>query len=98
MAETFIQALRVYKQPNPATGIDGYALIKKAITIRGGDPEMEFAAALMTEGGPADAHQHHLRNAVAGAREGSLLARNLPLHFVHRGKNIGELRASLVQR
>src|SRR5712692_407456 len=32
--------------PNPAAGVDGYALVKKAIGLRGSDPQMEFAAAL----------------------------------------------------
>src|SRR5260370_29068042 len=34
-------------EPNPAAGLDGYRLITKAISLRGSDPEMEFAAALV---------------------------------------------------
>src|SRR5207244_1345197 len=38
---------------NPAAGVDGYALVKKALALRtsalhGDDPQMEFAAALIT--------------------------------------------------
>src|SRR5213592_2238862 len=37
---------------NPAAGVDGYAMVKKAIALREadlhGDPQMEFAAALIT--------------------------------------------------
>ena len=35
-------------EPNPAAGVDGYGLVKRAIQERGNDPEMEFAAALIT--------------------------------------------------
>ena len=35
-------------EPNPAAGLDGYSLVRKAISLRGSDPEMEFAAALIT--------------------------------------------------
>src|SRR5882724_9355298 len=36
---------------NLATKIDGYSWVVKAITLRGSDPQMEFAAALMTTDG-----------------------------------------------
>ncbi|HEY6373171.1 MAG TPA: hypothetical protein VIX37_21530, partial [Candidatus Sulfotelmatobacter sp.] len=39
-------------EPNPAAGLDGYLLVKKALSLRGSDPEMEFAAALITLRGP----------------------------------------------
>lgn len=55
-------------------GLDGYRLVQKAIELAGPSPEMEFAASLMKEG-PASAE--HRRRAVAGARSGSLLAKNL---------------------
>jgi hypothetical protein len=68
-------------EPNPATGLDGYGLIKKAISLRGPDPEMEFAAALVTLRGPESDHQHHVRGAMAGAKDDPLLAQNLASHF-----------------
>jgi hypothetical protein len=74
-----------FSQSDPGKDSDGYALVLKAIQYRGGDAEMEFAAALMTAEGK-QAYEEHLRRAVAGALGGSLLARNLERHFAHRGK------------
>lgn len=60
---------------------DGYALVRQALAARGADPEMEYAAALVTRrqpaGGPAD---EHLRRAVDGARAGSPLAATISAH------------------
>jgi hypothetical protein len=69
---------------NPAAGVDGYAMVKKAIALRGtaDDPQMEFAAALITLSGPAEEHRHHAQKAVAGAKTDSLLARNLATRFI----------------
>ena len=75
--------IETYKQwigkgePNPASGLDGYGLIKKAIGLRGTDPEMEFAAALVTLAGPDREHREHARKAMAGAQNDPLLAQNL---------------------
>ena len=66
---------------NPALGVDGYALVKKAIGLRGSDPQMEFAAALITLSGPAEEHRQHALNAIAGARIDPLLAQNLAMRF-----------------
>lgn len=79
-----------------AGGIDGYGLIIKAIAQRGGDPEMEFAAAL-AKSDRTGGHIHHLQRAAAGAEEGSLLARNLLSHYSNMGKTIGELRTNLAK-
>ncbi|HXY26313.1 MAG TPA: hypothetical protein VEI73_16795 [Candidatus Acidoferrum sp.] len=68
--------------PNPAAGVDGYALVRKAIALRGNDPEMEFAAALITLAGPQDAHRQHAEKAIAGAKTDALLAQNLATHFI----------------
>lgn len=79
--------IETYKQwigsnePNPARSLDGYALVAKAIRARGGDAEMEFAAALITLGGPESAHREHVQRATAGAKEDALLARNLAASF-----------------
>jgi hypothetical protein len=71
-----------YKQwlgkENPATGVDGYASVKKAIALRGQDPQMEFAAALMTS---KDEHREHVLRAAAGAKPDPLLAQNLAKRF-----------------
>ena len=45
------------------------------------DPEMEFAAALVTLGGPKGEHDEHVRKAFAGANTDALLAQNLKSNF-----------------
>jgi hypothetical protein len=72
--------------PNPAAGVDGYAMVKKAIALRGDalhgdDPQMEFAAALITLTGPEEAHREHAQKAIAGAKADALLAQNLSTRF-----------------
>jgi hypothetical protein len=67
---------------NPATGVDGYAMVKKAIALRGDDAQMEFAAALITLSGPRDEHAQHAQKAIAGAKTDTLLAQNLATHFI----------------
>jgi hypothetical protein len=57
-----------------APGVDGYGHVRKAIQLAGQSAEMEFAASLMTQGASAAEHR---RRAIAGAPEGSLLARNI---------------------
>jgi len=69
-------------EPNPAAGVDGYGWVKRAIEQRGDDPEMEFAAALITWTGPNGGdHLEHLRKAMAGAKTDALLAQNLASRF-----------------
>jgi hypothetical protein len=58
-------------------GLDGYAMVTKALRLTGSNPEMEFAASLMKEGA---ASAEHRRRALAGATTGSLLAKNLANH------------------
>lgn len=88
LAETYKQWTGV-GEPNPAAGLDGYALIKNAISLRGPDPEMEFAAALITLKGPESDHQQHALNAMAGAKNDPLLAQNLASNF--HGQSTSEL-------
>ncbi|HEY3128945.1 MAG TPA: hypothetical protein VGL91_05765 [Acidobacteriota bacterium] len=83
-----------FKQADPKD-LDGYALVTKAIS-RGGGPEMEFAAALITfdlgyvgRDKKHTAFEEHVQKALAGAKEGSLLAKNLETHF---GSQIKTLR------
>jgi len=74
-----------HDEQNPAAGVDGYALVKKALDLRGlsqgNDAQMEFAAALITLSGPRDAHRRHAQKAVAGSKNDPLLARNLASPF-----------------
>jgi hypothetical protein len=87
LVESYRQASHIYKWDmlNPAErtkwtlrtepiGTDGYALVRKAIAMTGTSPEMEFAASLMKNGAVAAEHR---RRAMAGAKAGSLLAKNL---------------------
>jgi len=73
-------------EQNPATGVDGYALVRKALALRGAalhgdDPQMEFAAALITLSGPTAEHRDHAQKAIAGAKTDPLLAQNLATRF-----------------
>jgi hypothetical protein len=88
LAEAYQQWLGK-SEPNPAAGLDGYSLVRKAISLRGSDPEMEFAAALITLSGPDSAHRDHAQKAMAGAKSDSLLAQNLASTFNH--ETISEL-------
>ncbi len=93
LAETYQQWIgqkwmRVSKdEQNPAAGVDGYALVKKALALRGpyqngDDPQMEFAAALITLSGPQAQHRGHAQKAIDGAKTDPLLAQNLATHFI----------------
>lgn len=85
-------------RPNPASHLDGYAWVEKAISLRGEDPEMEFAAALMAIEGPAEQRSHRLehgRRAVAGAGSDTLLASNLNQTWDSR---TGETLAGMLTR
>jgi hypothetical protein len=89
LVESYRQASHIYKwdmlagkakadwklRSEPA--VDGYALVRKALQVSGGNPEMEFAASLMQNGAVAAEHR---RRAEVGAAAGSLLARNLASH------------------
>jgi hypothetical protein len=90
LAETYKQWLGA--SHNPAQWIDGYALVKQAIQLRGNDPEMEFAAALLTLSGPDSEHREHVQKATAGAKSDLLLAQNLSSHFIgERSETMAEL-------
>ena len=105
LAETYKQWIgqnwmRVSKdEQNPAAGVDGYALVKKALALRGlsqngNDAQMEFAAALITLSGPRDAHREHAQKAIAGAKNDPLLAQNLATHFLgEKNQTVSEMLA-----
>jgi hypothetical protein len=85
-----------YKQwigtPNPASNVDGYAWVVNAIRMRGEDPEMEFAAALISFQDSNRNHNDHLQRAMAGAKTDPLLAQNLDSRF--RNQTISALLSS----
>ena len=107
LVECYKQANLTYKkldsggwQPvvnsNPASGLDGYAWVEKAIRLRGPDAEMEFAAALISLDGRHAGHQEHVEKAVVGAKGDSLLATNLAIHFSgDKGDTIGAMLAKV---
>jgi len=80
LAETYKQWLG--SENNPAQRFDGYALVQLALQRRGNDPQMEFAAALISVGNASINGQEHAEKALAGAKNDSLLARNLSAHFL----------------
>ena len=84
LVETYNQGLR--KDQNPAAGVDGYDFVKRALAIRSADPEMEFAAALITLGRSQAEHEEHVRKAMAGAQSDPLLSRNLAKSFLGNEK------------
>jgi hypothetical protein len=75
--------------------LESYAMVRKASAHRGGPPEMEFAAALISRSPQQPTFRDHLQKAVTGAQEGSLLARNLVKHFGQRGQSLADLRAQV---
>jgi hypothetical protein len=76
-----LSAWRHSEWSNPAANVDGYGFVKSAISMRGQDAEMEFAAALISSVGSRKDCQQHLERAVAGAKDNPLLADNLSRHF-----------------
>ena len=76
LAETYKQWMG-RGEPNPALGLDGYGWVNKAISLRGSDAEMEFAAALITLSVSESDHNGHVEKAMAGAKTDPLLAQNL---------------------
>jgi hypothetical protein len=83
---------------NPAAGVDGYALVKKALALRASalhddDPQMEFAAALITLSSPQTEHREHAQKAIAGAKTDPLLAQNLATHFLGPNETVSQILA-----
>jgi hypothetical protein len=94
LAETYKQWIG--KEGNsPAAGLDGYAWVQKAIALHGQDPQMEFAAALITLSGPQEQHRQHVEKTLAGAKSDPLLAQNLSAHFIgNQSPTIAEMFSS----
>lgn len=81
----WLKASRDTTAANLALKIEGYEYVRKAIALRGSDPQMEFAAALMTTDGERGEHDRHLQNAMAGAKADARLARNMASRFPKNG-------------
>jgi hypothetical protein len=69
------------KGENPANGLDGLPGIKYAMQLRPNDPQLAFAAALVTLHGSEAEHRKYAQLA-AGAKNDELLKRNLATHFL----------------
>jgi hypothetical protein len=80
------------KGENPANGLDGLPWIKHAMRLRPNDPQMAFAAALITLRGPEADHREYAQLATAGAKNDELLKRNLAIHFLGaEGQTMSEM-------
>ena len=97
LVESYKQMALILQHRHSEPALDGYAWVKKAIHLRGGDSEMEFAAALIVAKKTMQADRDaHWRKAVTGATDGSLLATNLVTHgqlLGFRASALAELRA-----
>jgi len=81
-AESLKQLHWIHKDvANPAQGLEGFTLVVKAIQLRGNDPQMEFAAAIIALNGEGAKPPEHAQKTIAGAKNDPLLARNLSAHF-----------------
>ena len=72
---------------------DGYALIRQALEARGPDPEIEYAAALVTMSSRISrgVSDEHLRAAIAGAKQDPDLARTIAAHEPLWGSKVAAL-------
>ncbi len=96
-------AVETYRQTRPLPGHvstadppeDGYALVRQALAAHGTDPEMAYGAALVTcDRSHPELSDEHLRVALAGAHEGSDLARTIDAHRALWGERVEALRAA----
>jgi hypothetical protein len=70
------------KGENLGNGLDAISWIKHAMQLRPSDPQMAFAAALITLHGPESEHREYAQIAAAGANNDELLKRNLATRFL----------------
>jgi hypothetical protein len=59
--------------------VDGYQMVQKSLLLRGADPAIEFAAAIITLNQHRDDHATHAAKARDGAKQDALLAQNIDL-------------------
>ena len=68
-------------------GVDGYAMVKTAMTQLPDDAGLQFAAALITNTTTSRRAREHLDKARAMAKSDALVARNMATHFTtERGR------------
>jgi len=81
LVETYRQAKPIFSAAVPAIDrIDGYQLVLKAHALHG-DPAMQFAAAVMTEGNSTTTAESRSHLEQAKAHADTTLARNISKHF-----------------
>jgi hypothetical protein len=83
LVETYKQATWIFSKPvDGLDAIDGYNLVLKARALQG-DPAMEFAAAVITEGNSRTktTHLEHMSNVVRAAASNPSLEANVKQHF-----------------
>jgi hypothetical protein len=93
LAECYRQAMLGARGLKFAHDVDGYAWVNNAIRLTKGDPQMEFAAAIIALEPRRESHLAHLQKAVDGAASDPLLDRNLISYFERRGTSLAALRA-----
>ena len=74
-------------------GVDGYAYIKKALTLTPDDAAMHFGAALVAFEHDRDAVKAHMQKALALVEPGSDLARSMEGNHALGAKSIKDLKA-----
>jgi hypothetical protein len=93
--ETLKQAAPVAREKNPelataiagmADKVDGYAMVQKSLTLRGSEPSIEFAAAIITLSRDRADHAAHAAKARDGAKQDALLAQNIDMLGVYGTK------------
>jgi hypothetical protein len=88
-AETFRQATPIVARDMGAdhaaalarlvANVDGYAMVQKSLMLRGNDPSIEFAAAIITLDRHREDQPTHAAKARDGAKQDALLAQNIDM-------------------
>jgi len=82
--ETFRQAAPIEREKHPGLAamvakVDGYAMVQKSLVLRGSDPAIEFAAAIITLDHNRADQPAHAAKAREGAKQDALLAQNIDM-------------------
>ena len=81
MAQCYYQiGFDVGNQCGRQSDIVGYAWVLRAISLQPDDPEMEFAAAMMTVAADISEHEAHVKRELVLAAPDSLVRSNLDTH------------------
>lgn len=80
LIEVYKQARAITRREMVDAARDGYAMVEQALARLGPDPDLEYAAALVTVDGRMAVSRRHLDKALESAPAGSLLARTIESH------------------